>query len=383
MADPKPSLELLRGLSDARVLRAFLGNDRLTRAQVATITALSKPTVSQSVRRLVELGLVADTGERTTGRGAAGTYFAFVPDCAAALVASIEPRGIIAEVVDPTGSVRARASRPVARDADANEVDRVLSGVAKEVDRIAGLPIEIAVVSAADPVDKESGRVIDLPDAAFLVGPLDPIGALGPLVAGTILVGNDVNWAAVAEHNALAVPPSNFAYLYLGEGLGCAVIADDEVRVGNRGLVGEISHILVNGPDGDAVAFTRAFETLNLHHEGTAAVDVERLLANTSGTSEHATATRASVARAVVGVITSMISLWDPDFVIVGGPWGSASHIHQAVIEELAVAPRSVEIRSPLVADEPGLAGARIRSVNALEQSLVTKLVGDEQVPES
>ena len=37
---------------------------RLTRAELAAETGISKPTVGESVRRLTEAGLVADTGER-------------------------------------------------------------------------------------------------------------------------------------------------------------------------------------------------------------------------------------------------------------------------------------------------------------------------------
>ena len=72
MAPAKPSLDLLRSLTDEHVLRALMAQRRLTRAQLATRTGLSKPTVSDSVRRLCEAGLLADTGERTKGRGRVG-----------------------------------------------------------------------------------------------------------------------------------------------------------------------------------------------------------------------------------------------------------------------------------------------------------------------
>jgi predicted transcriptional regulator len=63
----KPSLELLRSLTDEHVLRALMQARRLTRADLATRTGLSKPTVGESVRRLTEAGLLLDTGERTPG----------------------------------------------------------------------------------------------------------------------------------------------------------------------------------------------------------------------------------------------------------------------------------------------------------------------------
>jgi len=60
----KPSLALLRSLSDEAVLRALMDAPRLTRAELAPATGLSKPTAAEAIRRLEEAGLVRDTGEQ-------------------------------------------------------------------------------------------------------------------------------------------------------------------------------------------------------------------------------------------------------------------------------------------------------------------------------
>ena len=44
----KPSLELLRALSDEHVLRALMAEPRLTRAELACRTGISKPTVGRA-----------------------------------------------------------------------------------------------------------------------------------------------------------------------------------------------------------------------------------------------------------------------------------------------------------------------------------------------
>ena len=60
---------------------------------------------------------------------------------------------------------------------------------------------------------------------------------------------NDVNWAARAEPRRPAAGElDDFAYVHLGEGLGCAVVSDGEVRRGHHGLTGEIAHVLTTGP---------------------------------------------------------------------------------------------------------------------------------------
>ena len=159
MAPAKPTLELLRSLSDEHVLRALMSQRQATRAEIAAASGLSKPTISESVRRLSENGSVVDTGERTTGRGRVGTYYALPPTTGRALVAGLAPSGIVAEAVDVYGQVVARAQAPVTRSPGDWQVARTLQGRRRRGGRT-GM-FRLAVVSAADPVDRETGRLVE------------------------------------------------------------------------------------------------------------------------------------------------------------------------------------------------------------------------------
>src|SRR5689334_9236437 len=155
MPPAKPSLELLRSLTDEHVLRALMSESRLTRAELALRTGISKPTVSESVRRLSEAGLVRDTGERTTGRGRVGTYYALA-ERGSALVVSIAPEGVVAEVLDVHGEVAAREVVGVRRPARPDDVTAALTAAVRAVAGAAP-PVRLATVSAADPVDRATG----------------------------------------------------------------------------------------------------------------------------------------------------------------------------------------------------------------------------------
>src|SRR5689334_22538923 len=221
---------------------------RLTRAELATETGISKPTVSESVRRLVDAGLVADTGQRSAGgrgRGRVGSYYALADSVGVALTVSIAPEGIVAECIDAHGDTLARTQETISRPARPVQVAAALRTAAKKVRRDAGLALRLAVVSAADPVDRTTGRTVHLPDAPFLLGELDPAQILAPYIDGPVAVDNDVNWAAQAERDhAGATALDDFAYLFLGEGLGCAIISDGRVRRGHTGLAGEVAHLI-------------------------------------------------------------------------------------------------------------------------------------------
>jgi predicted NBD/HSP70 family sugar kinase len=370
VAPTKPTLELLRSLSDEHVLRALMSQRQATRAEIAVATGLSKPTVSESVRRLSATGAVVDTGERTTGRGRVGTYYALPATTGWALVASLAPEGIVAEAIDVYGQVVARSRAPVTRSPGAGQVARTLKGVAGEV---ADGPFRLAVVSAADPVDRDSGRLVELPDAPFLLGALDAPAVLAELVDGPVTVDNDVNWAARAEHShGRAAGIRDFVYLFLGEGLGCAILTDGEVRRGHGGLAGEIAHVVTVGPRGVAMRLTDVFAALGLRRSGSTAIDVPALLQAVESDTESAAEVRNAVARAVVGVLSAVVALTDPAVVLVGGSWGRHPSVLAAVAREFADAPRDVPVQAAAVNDEPALAAARETALQQLRDAIVT-----------
>ncbi len=374
MTPAKPSLELLRSLTDEHVLRALIAEPRLTRAEIAARTGISKPTVGDSVRRLTDAGLLRDTGERTTGRGRVGTYYALAEDLGVALVVGIAPEGVVAEAVDVYGQVVAREVEEVGRPAQPDEVAGALHAVAGRALAGGAGRARMAVVSAADPVDRGSGRLVHLPDAPFLVGELSPVEVLAPMVAGPVTVDNDVNWAARAERAAAASEGlDDFAYLYLGEGLGCAVVADSEVRRGHSGLAGEIAHVLTRGPGGRAVAFTEVFADLQLRQPQSTAIDVDALLQAVDSDGDGAEGVLAALTEAICGLISALVALSDPQVVVIGGTWGTHPTVLQAVSDRSSRLPRHVPLKSAQVTTEPALTGAREQALRELRTAILTR----------
>jgi predicted NBD/HSP70 family sugar kinase len=366
-----PSLELLRELSDEHVLRALMDETRLTRAELATRTGISKPTVGESVRRLEAAGVVADTGARTTGRGRAGSYYALADSIGCALAVSIAPEGITAEIVNAHGGVAARIIEHVSRPARPDAVTASMREAGRRAQAECRAPIRLAVVSAADPVDRATGRLLQLPDAPFLVGELSPAQALSGLVAGPVLVDNDVNWAARAERSA-AEPGSmdDFVYLYLGEGLGCAVVSDGEVRRGHGGLAGEVAHVVTIGPAGRAMAFIDVFAHLGVRHQDSTAIDVAALAAALAGPGPAARATREVLGMAVGGVVSAAVALTDPAVVVIGGTWGTGEAVLGAVRGACDRLARPVALRPARVTENAPLAGARAQAVRDLRSAI-------------
>lgn len=353
----------MRSVTDEQVLRALIAERRLTRAELAARTGISKPTAGESMRRLTERGFVMDTGDRTPGgrgKGRVGSYYSLAPGVGCALAIGIAAEGVIAECVDPhgdtAGRARTRIDRPALPERVAAAVRKTAATASSEVRP------RLAVVGAADPVDRHTGRLVHLPDAPFLVGELDPVEILQPLVDGPVMADNDVNWAARAERDASTDDvTADFAYLYLDEGLGSAILSNGEVLRGSTGLAGEIEHLITEGPDGRALALVDVFAQLGLHRRDSTAIDVSALRAELASSPSA----REALGRALAGVVAATIAFADPRQVVLGGSWGPA--VVDTVRAALLGKPRQVEIRAAAVTDNPVFTGVRADALRRLQ----------------
>jgi predicted NBD/HSP70 family sugar kinase len=285
---------------------------------------------------------------------------------------SIAPEGIVAECVDAYGDTVWRAEQKVSRPARAQQVARALQDAAVQARRGAGVIPRLAVVSAAGPVDRATGRLTQLPDEPFLLGHLDPVEVLSPHVGGPVIVDNDVNWAAQAEReHARAVALNDFAYVFLGEGLGAAIVSDGQIVRGNTGLAGEIAHLITIGPQGQAMRLIEVFSVLGLRQNRSTAIDAGRLLAAAASPAPQAAGLRHTLGQAVSGVLAAAVALTDPEVIIIGGSWGSQPLILQAISTAAARLPRHVPIQAAQLAIEPSLAGARADALTRLRSDIV------------
>jgi predicted NBD/HSP70 family sugar kinase len=179
-----------------------------------------------------------------------------------------------------------------------------------------------------------------------------------------------VNWAARAERDRTTTV-DDFAYVFLDEGLGCAVISDGEVRRGHGGLAGEVAHLLTIGPRGQAVPLIEVFGELGLRRPDSTAIDVDRLLAAATGRAARAVATRRALGRAVTGVLAAAVALADPELIVIGGSWGTHPLVLDAIRTAFAELPRHVPVRAAALTVEPSLTGVRTDALTRLRAAIV------------
>ena len=224
----------------------------LSRVELAQIVGLSPQTISNISRRLLDQDLIYEAGKEGTGPGKPRTMLRLKSSGMYAVGVHLDPAVTTFVVLDLVGAVvkHSRIKTPAGTDPGAvietiaAEIKQLITDSGVDPARIAGLGI-----ASPGPIDLEEGTVVDPP---LLLG-WDRVPLRDALAAATglsTIVDKDVTSAAVAE--TWAGGPSgagSFVFMYMGTGIGCGIVLNDEVVRGTSGNAGEIGHIIVD-PDG-------------------------------------------------------------------------------------------------------------------------------------
>lgn len=223
----------------------------MSRVELAQIVGLSPQTISNISRRLLDQNLIIEAGKEGSGPGKPRTILQLNPSGMYAVGVHLDPAVITFVVLNLIGEVE-KHSRiptpagppPVVIAAIAEEIKSLIKESGVDTSRIAGLG-----VAAPGPIDLDEGTVVDPP---LLNGwhRVQLRDALAEATGLETLVDKDVTSAAVAETWAGgASGTGSFIFMYMGTGIGCGIVMNDEVVRGTSGNAGEIGHIIVD-PDG-------------------------------------------------------------------------------------------------------------------------------------
>jgi predicted NBD/HSP70 family sugar kinase len=389
---------LLRELNDRAALALLLDGNSLTRAQLSELTGVSKVTVAQMLARLEERGLVTAVGSNSGGRGPNAALYSVVPSSAYVAALYVEQGLVSTAVADVTGRVIAEVREDPTSGAG-DPVELVRSAVDRACQR-AGVSVSmlsafvIGSPGVVDPVTGDPRLAINLP--AWHEGVL---GGLRGALHKNVLIENDVNLAAMAEHAVgAAAGTSDFVLLWLDIGVGLATVLGGRLHRGVTGAAGEIGWLAVPGapvtsdvghPAGGGMqwlAGADAVRELAAEHgfaaDGISAGDAVR--AAVAAAADPRTAARADhflgeLARRVALGAVAVCTVIDPGLVVLGGEVGLAGGpalASRVAAEVAAICPVRPRVVATAVTSEPVLRGALLTAVNQARADLLASVGG-------
>ncbi|MFI5885526.1 ROK family transcriptional regulator [Streptomyces sp. NPDC051554] len=403
-----------RAINDRLALRLLQHEGPLTAGQLKQLTGLSRPTVADLVERLTASGLIEMVGESgEQRRGPNARLYGIVGNRAYLAALDVRMEGVSVLVSDLVGRVLAEASVPIDGDSGTGPaVEQAVALVERAAKEAGAEHLHTVCVGAPGLIDPATGELRDTTGLPAWHRRL--VAALHERLPGTRIVAeNETNLAALAEQrDGAAHDRDTFVLLWLGMGIGAAVVLDGTLRRGASGGAGEIGFLPVPGTrglpsstdcEGGFHSLAGAGAVLELAREcgvlgaegaegGGAAEVVRRAVAGVGGgesgaeggaddapegasAPDHPSAARfldALADRLALGV-ASVVALLDPGCVVLGGEVGQAGGDELAVrVAERIVrmSPLPAEVRPSVLGGAAVLRGALLTAQDGAQGEL-------------
>ena len=352
--------QLLRAMNEQLLLSHIRQLGSCSRAELARLSGLSKPTVSLALANVERSGLVRVAGQRTGVPGRSAWLYEITPDAGFVLGLDVGLHYLRGALADLTGEVRAKSS---ARTRASSVTGRVqeLTRLADAICAAAGVPrsaITQTVIGSPGVYDPTHNAMVLTGGLAGWNRPA-VLARLRDAFGQDLVVENDVDAAALAEQaHGHGREFGSFAFVWIGTGIGMGLVLDGRLHRGVHGVAGEIAYMPISeggGTDeqdarrrgaleaaGSASAVVRAARRAGMRGP----VSARRVFAAAAAGDVRAAAVVAGEARLVAKAICAVVTVVDPELVVLGGGIGQAPGFAAAVTAELrSLAPVMPEVR--------------------------------------
>jgi predicted NBD/HSP70 family sugar kinase len=354
----RPSL--IRAMNEQLLLEHIRQRGPCSRAELARVSGLSKPTVSLALDNVERAGLVRIAGQRTGVPGRSARLYEIRPDAGLVLGLDIGHEYVRGALADLSGEIRARQSlRAHATSVRSRVAELVgLADLLCEQAGVARLAITQTVIGSPGVYDPRR-------NAMKLTGGLrgwdrpSALGGLREAFGPSLVMENDVDAAALAER-ALGHgrEVDNFAFVHIGTGIGMGLVLGGQLLRGAHGVAGEIAYLPLTGGAGADEQEARKRGTLEAAASASGIVraarrggmrgpvSARRVFEAAAAGDERASAVVAEETRLIAKTICAVITVVDPDLIVLGGGVGRAPGFAEAVTRELeCIAPVMPAIR--------------------------------------
>jgi len=236
---------LLRAINERTVLDLIHHQGPLSRAQVARVSGLSKPTVSLALGGLLDARLVREVGRSRGERGPSALLYELNPSAGWVVGVDIGRKWVRAAIADIAGTIVARRDEH-ARVASAKSLIGQLGAIARRLASEAGVDwshVTHATLGSPGVFDPVHGYVAMAPNLPGW-GRSGLVQAVRDELGTNVSFENDVNLAALAERtHGLGRNVHDFVFLSVGTGIGMALVIDGRLYRGAHGAAGEVAYM--------------------------------------------------------------------------------------------------------------------------------------------
>ena len=304
---------LLRRINLLATLRSAHDEPR-TIAALAGATGLSRTAAESVVLDLVELGWLAEDGQSGhPGAGRPARHYRLRAEAGTLLGIDVGPHNVVVTVADLRGEPLGSAYRTVPPTASPRSpLDTIHGAVCQALEETGRTSADVWVAAVGVPGVVHRGRIEQVGNSTH--GPEPDLAAeLRTLLGCPILLENDCNLAAVAEHwRGVAQDVDDMVFVHSGNRTSAGLLLAGRLYRGHAGGAGEIGALAQVGW-ADAPARLEA-----LRDEGRVE-SREEVFALAAGGDEQALAAVDAFSQGLAFGIAALALAVDPRMVVIGG----------------------------------------------------------------
>jgi predicted NBD/HSP70 family sugar kinase len=347
-----------------RIVNLVRTGEAITRPELVRATALNRSVVTQRVDQAVRLGYLADGEFGPSSGGRAPRILRFRGEQGHIIVCALGALHIRVGIAALDGDILDHTHRPWDIGAGPDETLEAVMGLIDELLKKASeVPVWSVVVGLPGPVDFASGRPVAPPNMLGWDG-FDVRAPFENRYAAPVWVDNDVNLLALAEH-VRHRNREDLIYCKFGSGIGAGLLSQGQIHRGALGSAGDIGHLRV--PDSmtrcrcgrigclEAEAGGRALvrlaeQGIENGHVGPlreraahGKITVEDITLAARAGDPLATSLLIRTARIAGQTIATLINIFNPSVIVIGGVLASAGEVFLAEVRQ-----RVYELSLPL-----------------------------------
>ena len=358
-----------------RVFHLIRTGAATTRPELGRVTELSRTAVAARVAALLDLGLVREVDEGSSGVGRPATHLVFDASAGVVLAAAVGRSRTQVAVCDLAGSVL--ASEDVQQEIGLGPdelMPRVVGALSEALGR-AGRPardvrgIGVSIPGTVDPVRRCSQASPIM--AGWHAVPLDRYFA--NLGQAPVFLENDTNVIALAERSGHLRTLQDAVIVKASTGFGAGIVLGGALQHGALGAAGEIGHVKYGPAKGmpcrcgevgclEAVAGGWAL-VRDLQAKGFDVGHIRDVVSLALGGDTEARRHIRRSGRHFGEVLAAAVTLLNPAAIVVGGDMAPAYDLFVAGLRETlyrdasAIATRSLEILAATHGEQSGVRG--------------------------
>jgi glucokinase-like ROK family protein len=226
------------------VLRTLFEHDRISRADIARRTTLTRTTVSEIVAEQIADGLVREVGLGSSLGGKSPMMLSLVADSRRVIGVDLAHDRFRGALVD----LRGRITHADEQTVPPRGGDAVVAALCELLDRLAGAaqsPIAGIGIGTPGLVDAQTGVVVNAVNLGWSRLPLRRLVEARYRVPVSVL--NDSQAAALGEYTfgAEHAARSSLVVINVRYGIGAGIVLGGDIFHGDGGAAGEIGHVVV------------------------------------------------------------------------------------------------------------------------------------------